>query len=258
MAPKKAPRQDRATKILTYLADISVNGHPETAGRAMPPAQARQPNREVLILRLREAFGADLIGMAGPIAARLVGPGGSLLLPSGLVGALLVGAGVARALAWALDLPAIGVHHMEGHLLAPLMEDDPPAAPFVALNLQPVLEVTRAIGSVVLAVTLVALWWRHRHDVRDAVAGMAWAMLAVLLLEPSTLPWYYTWPLAVAGAFTWSRRTLAIIAGLSVWLMVVFMPTGSIGLYSLWNVALAVALGALALWLLKRGIGLRS
>ncbi|QSQ41719.1 tRNA (adenosine(37)-N6)-threonylcarbamoyltransferase complex transferase subunit TsaD [Xanthomonas translucens] len=56
----------------------------------------------------------------------------------GLVGALLVGAGVARALAWALEVPAIGVHHMEGHLLAPLMEDpDPvhgvPAPPFVAL-----------------------------------------------------------------------------------------------------------------------------
>ncbi|WP_129134832.1 tRNA (adenosine(37)-N6)-threonylcarbamoyltransferase complex transferase subunit TsaD [Luteimonas sp. YGD11-2] len=51
----------------------------------------------------------------------------------GLVGALLVGAGVARSLAWALDIPAIGVHHMEGHLLAPLIEDDPPAPPFVAL-----------------------------------------------------------------------------------------------------------------------------
>ncbi|MDB6176111.1 pyruvate carboxylase [Paracoccus sp. Z330] len=36
-------RRDRATKILTYLADISVNGHPETAGRALPPAQARPP-----------------------------------------------------------------------------------------------------------------------------------------------------------------------------------------------------------------------
>ena len=47
----------------------------------------------------------------------------------GLVGALLVGAGVARSLAWALDLPAIGVHHMEGHLLAPLMEDDPDLQP---------------------------------------------------------------------------------------------------------------------------------
>jgi N6-L-threonylcarbamoyladenine synthase len=51
----------------------------------------------------------------------------------GLVGALLVGAGVARSLAWALDVPAIGVHHMEGHLLAPLMEDASTQPPFVAL-----------------------------------------------------------------------------------------------------------------------------
>ena len=51
----------------------------------------------------------------------------------GLVGALLVGAGVARALAWGLGVPAIGVHHMEGHLLAPLLEDPDLAPPFVAL-----------------------------------------------------------------------------------------------------------------------------
>ena len=51
----------------------------------------------------------------------------------GLVGALLVGAAAARALAWSLDLPAIGVHHMEGHLLAPLLEAEPPQPPFVAL-----------------------------------------------------------------------------------------------------------------------------
>src|SRR6478735_8030776 len=51
----------------------------------------------------------------------------------GLVGALLVGAAAARALAWALEVPAIGVHHMEGHLLAPMLEADPPSPPFVAL-----------------------------------------------------------------------------------------------------------------------------
>jgi len=51
----------------------------------------------------------------------------------GLVGALLVGAAAGRAIAWALDIPAIGVHHMEGHLLAPLLEAVPPAPPFVAL-----------------------------------------------------------------------------------------------------------------------------
>ena len=51
----------------------------------------------------------------------------------GLVGALLVGAGVARSLAWALEVPAVGVHHMEGHLLAPMLEEQPPRFPFVAL-----------------------------------------------------------------------------------------------------------------------------
>lgn len=51
----------------------------------------------------------------------------------GLVGALLVGASVARGLALALGVPAIGVHHMEGHLLAPMLEPDPPEFPFLAL-----------------------------------------------------------------------------------------------------------------------------
>jgi N6-L-threonylcarbamoyladenine synthase len=63
---------------------------------------------------------ADLDGIAYP-----AGPG--------LVGALRVGAAAGRALAWSLDKPAVGVHHMEGHLLAPLMEADPPQPPFVAL-----------------------------------------------------------------------------------------------------------------------------
>jgi N6-L-threonylcarbamoyladenine synthase len=51
----------------------------------------------------------------------------------GLIGALLVGAAVGRSLAWAWGVPAIGVHHMEGHLLAPMMEEPAPAFPFVAL-----------------------------------------------------------------------------------------------------------------------------
>ncbi|VAW75486.1 N(6)-L-threonylcarbamoyladenine synthase [hydrothermal vent metagenome] len=51
----------------------------------------------------------------------------------GLIGALLVGAGIGRSIAWALEVPAVAVHHMEGHLLAPMLEPDPPAFPFVAL-----------------------------------------------------------------------------------------------------------------------------
>ncbi|MBV1931628.1 MAG: tRNA (adenosine(37)-N6)-threonylcarbamoyltransferase complex transferase subunit TsaD, partial [Porticoccaceae bacterium] len=51
----------------------------------------------------------------------------------GLVGALMVGGAVGRSLAYAWGIPALGVHHMEGHLLAPMLEDNPPGFPFVAL-----------------------------------------------------------------------------------------------------------------------------
>ncbi len=51
----------------------------------------------------------------------------------GLIGALLVGAATGRALAWALDVPSIGIHHMEGHLLSPLLEPGAPPPPFVCL-----------------------------------------------------------------------------------------------------------------------------
>ena len=51
----------------------------------------------------------------------------------GLIGALLVGATIARSLAYSWQVPALGVHHMEGHLLAPMLEDNPPPFPFVAL-----------------------------------------------------------------------------------------------------------------------------
>ena len=51
----------------------------------------------------------------------------------GLIGALMVGASIGRSLAWGLKIPAIGVHHMEGHLLAPMLEDPAPEFPFIAL-----------------------------------------------------------------------------------------------------------------------------
>jgi N6-L-threonylcarbamoyladenine synthase len=51
----------------------------------------------------------------------------------GLVGALMVGGAVAHALGFSMSIPVLGVHHMEGHLLAPMLEQNPPAFPFVAL-----------------------------------------------------------------------------------------------------------------------------
>jgi len=51
----------------------------------------------------------------------------------GLMGALLVGVTTARSLAWSWQIPAIAIHHMEGHLLAPMLEENPPEFPFIAL-----------------------------------------------------------------------------------------------------------------------------
>ncbi|MHA3886685.1 tRNA (adenosine(37)-N6)-threonylcarbamoyltransferase complex transferase subunit TsaD [Stutzerimonas degradans] len=74
--------------------------------------------RQVLAEAGREAAQIDAVAYtAGP----------------GLVGALLVGASCAQALALAWGVPAVGVHHMEGHLLAPMLEEQAPAFPFVAL-----------------------------------------------------------------------------------------------------------------------------
>ena len=94
-------------------------------GGVVPELASRDHVRKLLPL-IRQTLAESGIGVAdlGGVAYT-AGPG--------LVGALLVGAGVARSLAWALDVPAIGVHHMEGHLLAPLMEDPDLKPPFVAL-----------------------------------------------------------------------------------------------------------------------------
>lgn len=94
-------------------------------GGVVPELASRDHVRKLLplIRQTLQNAGLSVNDLAG--IAYTAGPG--------LVGALLVGAACARSLAFALDIPAIGVHHMEGHLLAPLLELDPPAPPFVAL-----------------------------------------------------------------------------------------------------------------------------
>jgi alpha-1,6-mannosyltransferase len=64
---------------------------------------------------------------------------------------------------------------------------------------------------------------------------------------PAALPWYYSWPLAVAAPLAQSRRSVAIIAGLSTWVMVIFKPDGSHGMYSWLHFSLATA-AAVAAW----------
>ncbi|MGW5075355.1 alpha-(1-_6)-mannopyranosyltransferase A [Rhodococcus sp. NPDC004095] len=110
---------------------------------------------------------------------------------------------------------------------------------FTGLRLGPVLEVTRAISALVMIATLVAVWWRFRKTERQAVLGILVALVVIVLLSPAALPWYYSWPLAIAAGFAMSTTTLMVLVGLSTWLMLVFNPDGSIGLYSLPHVLLA-------------------
>lgn len=121
------------TGVAIYDSEAGLLGHrlySQTSlhaeyGGVVPELASRDHIRKVLPL-VREVMAicgtrpADLQGVA-----YTAGPG--------LAGALLVGAAVGQSLAWAWGVPAAAIHHMEGHLLAPMLEDDPPAFPFLAL-----------------------------------------------------------------------------------------------------------------------------
>ncbi|MBB4855702.1 alpha-1,6-mannosyltransferase [Mycobacteroides chelonae] len=117
---------------------------------------------------------------------------------------------------------------------------------FVTVNFDAVLEITRIIGVMVIAVSLPVIWWRHRHNDRDAMFGILWAMVVVVLMAPAALPWYYTWPLAIAAPLLQSRTTIAAIAGFSAWIMVIFKPDGSHGMYVWIHVLIAATCATIA------------
>ena len=109
------------------LADTlysQVEMHAEYGG-VVPELASRDHVRKLLPL-LKETFAiAGLETGDVDAIAYTAGPG--------LIGALMVGASTGRSMAMAWGIPAIGVHHMEGHLLAPMLEETPPTFPFVAL-----------------------------------------------------------------------------------------------------------------------------
>jgi len=117
---------------------------------------------------------------------------------------------------------------------------------FLPVNFYAVLDATRIAGIAIIAITLPLLWWRFRHTDREALIGIAAVMGVVVLFVPAALPWYYTWPLAVVSALARSRQSIALIAGFSTWIMVIFKPDGAHGMYSWLHVALATACAVLA------------
>ena len=110
--------------LLAHRLFSQVDVH-RAYGGVVPELASRDHVRRLLPLVREGLKAADLAPRDLTGVAYTAGPG--------LVGALLVGCAVGRSLAWALGVPAVGVHHMEGHLLAPLLEEDAPAFPFLAL-----------------------------------------------------------------------------------------------------------------------------
>ena len=115
---------DSEAGLRAHVLHSQVEVHAEYGG-VVPELASRDHIRFLLPLaqKVLEQAGVALRDLDG--IAYTAGPG--------LIGALMSGAAVARSLAWALDIPAVEVHHMEGHLLAPLLEPDAPDFPFVAL-----------------------------------------------------------------------------------------------------------------------------
>ena len=137
-------------------------------GGVVPELASRDHVRKLLPL-IRSVLTA-----AGTTAADLNGV--AYTAGPGLIGALLTGASLARSLAYAWGVPALGVHHLEGHLLAPLLEPEPPPFPHVALLVSgghTMLIEAQAIGS-----------YRLLGETRDDAAGEAFDKTAKLLGLP--------------------------------------------------------------------------
>ena len=110
--------------LLTHRLFSQVDLHAEYGG-VVPELASRDHIQRVLPL-IRETLDDSNIKLEELTGiAYTAGPG--------LSGALLVGGSIAQSLAWGLGIPALGVHHMEGHLLAPLLDSSQPKFPFVAL-----------------------------------------------------------------------------------------------------------------------------
>jgi N6-L-threonylcarbamoyladenine synthase len=115
---------DSERGLLAHCLYSQVALHAEYGG-VVPELASRDHVRKILPMFNQVLAEAGITKEALDGIAYTAGPG--------LMGALMVGGSMATALGFTLDIPVVGVHHMEGHLLAPMLEDKPPEFPFVAL-----------------------------------------------------------------------------------------------------------------------------
>jgi len=135
--------------LLAHAVHSQVDLH-EASGGVVPELASRDHIRRLLPLTRRVLAEAGHQPGDLDAIAYTAGPG--------LAGALLVGASFAESLAFALEIPALPIHHLEGHLLSPLLSADPPQFPFVALLVSgghtQLMRVTRVGGYELLGETL--------------------------------------------------------------------------------------------------------
>ncbi|MFC4003337.1 polyprenol phosphomannose-dependent alpha 1,6 mannosyltransferase MptB [Prauserella oleivorans] len=111
----------------------------------------------------------------------------------------------------------------------------------VDVQVSPFVTVARGLAWLALAAVLVRQWWLSRHGGNEAIFRMAVALLAVAVFAPPTLPWYLTWGFVIASAFPWRRTHLAAVVGISMFLVLVYYPTGEQSLYDWWFIAGVIA-----------------
>lgn len=117
---------------------------------------------------------------------------------------------------------------------------------FVHLDQGVFLTVARAIGSALLVFIAWRQWRAAEDGGPNAVFRAAVTMLAVALLSPATLPWYFAWPLVLGAGLAWTVTGLTTVAFFSTWLLLVTFPNGDTALYSWGYLLVAVLLSALA------------
>ncbi len=158
---------DEDRGLLSHVLHSQIDLHRVYGGVVPELASRDHVRRLVPLVRAALADAASTPADLGGVAYT-AGPG--------LIGALLTGAALARSLAFAWGLPAINIHHLEGHLLAPLLEPDPPGFPHVALLVSgghTMLVEVRGIGE-----------YRVLGETRDDAAGEAFDKTAKLLGLP--------------------------------------------------------------------------
>ena len=123
-SPSDVASGAKLPQLLSHALHTQIEMH-QPYGGVVPELASRDHIQRIIPLldQVLKSSGVDIHQV--DLVAYTKGPG--------LAGALLVGAGVAASLAASMNLPLLGVHHLEGHLLSPFLSADPPNFPFVCL-----------------------------------------------------------------------------------------------------------------------------